>query len=275
MKKFWFMLLVSLVFLGVCSVQGQDLAAKLRELKTLYEAGDITQAEYQTMRQKLLTGFTEGSSTPRRPRNHPQNHPQNFPYDHPTPPAQPQPPSSQPPAWGQPVPPVAEPPVAPVVAPPGTHLVNGNITVDAYWRAQDLVSLAYQMVFKCDGVVQVGQTASYDEGKSFTMAFPMYLAPGLHSFELSYSAQTRKNESSAYGSWSPKTWTYSFQENVVGPMSFTKVLEFIEKRGLLDSKVETKFMGIDEFNATREKRKKRELEQGGGYREAWRPQAAP
>mgnify|MGYP001582851718 CR=1 FL=1 len=89
------------------------------------------------------------------------------------------------------------------------------------------------------------------------MTFPIYLAPGNHAFEITYAAQSRKNEGNAYGSWSPKTWTFAFQENVTGPLNVTRVMEFIEKRGFLDSKLEAKFMAANEYNATREKRKKK------------------
>ncbi len=223
MKK----LILGFFFLLFCFpmiLSGQDLQTKLKELKDLRYSGDISESEYQSLRQKLLSNHVGGSSSSimDRIRNQQSNR----------------------------------------VAPPraartGPCQVNYTLGITVYWRAKDLVALSDKLVFKCDGVVVPGQVIQKTD-RFMALTYPFVVEAGNHLIQIDYTPKVRNSQGTNYSQWETKTFNHSYQENICENGDIEKILEFIEKKGFLDAKPDIKFHNPDDYRNLLAQRKKSE-----------------
>lgn len=137
--------------------------------------------------------------------------------------------------------------------------VTMKILAIRYWRAKKLVELIPSIEFLCDGQGVSGKvTKSTPDDIRFL--FPLRLTPGMHAFEVVYTAKMRKTLGDSPSAWETKTYRFPFGVDIQKDCNVTKVIDFIEKRGLFDSKGEANIMDITVYNQLLAERKKTDPE---------------
>lgn len=257
-RPFGILALLFVFVLGfVGSLWAEDLLGELQKLRNLKRSKHISTDQFFLLFDNLLEKYSGTPSHEPTPYPRRQPRPVLIPPapDSPEPPERPESPNQETDLEED------EENALPVDPSVKTFLVDMRIYVTRYWRAKNLVELITAIEFTCDGKGVSGRVMK-NTPDDIRFKLPLRLTPGMHQFEVVYTARMRKASGDSASAWEQKTYRFPFGVDIQKDGKVTKVVEFIEKRGLWDSKAEAKIMDITVYKQLLANRKKNEQEAG-------------
>lgn len=138
-----------------------------------------------------------------------------------------------------------------------TVQVTMKLLALTYWRAKNMVDLIPNIELTCDKQPVQGKIYHRADG-DMRFLFTFRVSPGVHQFLVTYAARARKRVGREMGPWGPQTFQFSFSADIRNDAQIIKVMDFVARQDLLDSKPDANFMDFTDYNELLATRKKQE-----------------